>query len=128
LKLRIGYGITGQQEGISNYSYLGNYGLSNNTAQYELGGVFYNMYRPTAYNPNLKWEETATFNVGIDYGFKNNRFSGSIDYYNKDTKDLLNVITQPAGTNFINEFIANVGNMKNEGVEFVFNAAAIQKT
>ncbi|MHB1178160.1 MAG: SusC/RagA family TonB-linked outer membrane protein [Daejeonella sp.] len=127
LKLRVGYGITGQQEGISNYSYLGNYALSNNTAQYELGGVFYNLYRPSAYNPNLKWEETSTINAGIDYGFAGNRISGSVDYYKKKTKDLLNVITQPAGTNFINEFIDNVGNMENEGVELVLTTAAVSR-
>lgn len=127
LKLRLGYGVTGQQEGISNYSYLGNYSLSNNTAQYELGGTFYNLYRPSAYNPNLKWEETATTNIGLDYGISGGRLYGSIDYYKKKTKDLLNVITQPAGTNFINEFIANVGNMENEGVEFIINTSAIDK-
>ncbi len=127
LKLRLGYGVTGQQDGISNYSYLGNYALSNNTAKYELGGVFYNLYRPSAYNPNLKWEETATTNVGLDYGIAKGRVYGSIDYYKKKTRDLLNVITQPAGTNFINEFIANVGNMENEGVEFIVNTVAIEK-
>lgn len=127
LKLRLGYGVTGQQDGISNYSYLGNYALSNNTAQYELGGTFYNLFRPSAYNPNLKWEETATTNMGLDYGFSNGRVYGSVDYYKKKTKDLLNVITQPAGTNFINEFIANVGNMENEGVEFSINTIVIDK-
>lgn len=127
LKLRVGYGITGQQDGINNYSYLGNYGLSNQTAQYQLGGTFYNMYRPSAYNPNLKWEQTATTNAGIDFGFAKNRITGSLDYYFKDTKDLLNVITQPAGTNFINEFIANVGNMENKGLEFLINGEVIQK-
>jgi TonB-dependent starch-binding outer membrane protein SusC len=127
LKLRVGYGITGQQDGIDNYSYLGNYGLSEPTAQYQLGGVFYNMYRPLGYNPNLKWEQTATTNAGIDFGFAKNRISGSLDYYFKDTKDLLNNVTQPAGTNFINEFIANVGNMENRGLEFLINTEVIQK-
>lgn len=127
LKLRIGYGVTGQQDGISNYSYLGNYALSNNTAQYELGGTFYNLYRPSAYNPNLKWEETTTTNLGLDYGISQGRVYGSIDYYKKKTKDLLNVITQPAGTNFINEFIANVGNMENEGLEFILHTIALDK-
>ncbi|HEY0899386.1 MAG TPA: TonB-dependent receptor [Sphingobacteriaceae bacterium] len=127
LKLRVGYGITGQQEGISNYSYLGNYTLSNGTAQYQLGNNFYNMYRPSAYNPNLKWEQTATTNVGLDFGFANNRVTGSVDYYIKNTKDLLNVITQPAGTNFINEFIANVGSMENRGAEFLLNTRVIDK-
>jgi TonB-dependent starch-binding outer membrane protein SusC len=127
LKLRVGYGVTGQQDGINNYSYLGNYSLSNQTAQYQLGGSFYNMYRPLAYNPNLKWEETATSNAGIDFGFAKNRITGSLDYYFKDTKDLLNEITQPAGTNFINQFISNVGNMENKGLEFLINGEVIQK-
>lgn len=127
LKLRLGYGVTGQQDGISNYSYLGNYALSNNTAQYELGGTFYNLYRPSAYNPNLKWEETITSNIGLDYGLFNGRIFGSVDYYKKNTQDLLNVITQPAGTNFINEFIANVGSMENEGLEFIINTVAVDK-
>ncbi len=127
LKLRLGYGITGQQDGISNYSYLGNYTLSNGTAMYQLGNEFYNMYRPSAYNPNLKWEQTATTNFGLDFGFAQNRITGSVDYYIKDTKDLLNVITQPAGTNFINEFIANVGSMENRGMEFLVNGRVIDK-
>lgn len=127
LKLRLGYGITGQQDGISNYSYLGNYTLSNGTAMYQLGNEFYNMYRPSAYNPNLKWEQTATTNFGLDFGFAGNRITGSVDYYIKNTSDLLNVITQPAGTNFINEFIANVGSMENRGMELLLNARVVNK-
>jgi TonB-linked SusC/RagA family outer membrane protein len=126
LKVRAGYGITGQQDGINNYSYLGNYSLSSPTAQYQLGSGFYNMYRPQAYNPNLKWEQTATTNAGIDFGFAKNRITGSLDYYFKDTKDLLNEITQPAGTNFINKFIANVGNMENKGFEFMINGEVVK--
>ena len=64
---------------------------------------FYSLYRPAAYNPNLKWEQTATYNIGADYGFLNNRVSGSIDFYLKKTTDLLSVIDQPAGTNFGNK-------------------------
>ncbi|MEO8794485.1 MAG: TonB-dependent receptor [Daejeonella sp.] len=127
LKLRLGYGITGQQDGISNYSYLGNYTISNATAQYQLGSQFYNLYRPSPYNGDLKWEETATSNIGLDYGFVNNRITGSLDYYFKKTKDLLNEIAQPAGTNFINIFVDNVGNMENKGFEFLINGAVVQK-
>jgi len=126
LKLRVGYGVTGQQEGISNYSYLGNYSISNATAQYQLGNTFYNLYRPLAYNPNLKWEETATTNAGMDFGFANNRVTGSIDVYLKKTKDLLNDIPQPAGTNFTNRFISNVGNMENKGIEFLLSTDVIK--
>src|SRR5690606_12852779 len=75
LKLRIGYGITGQQEGIGNYDYISYYNLSSGTAQYQFGDDFYNMYRPGGYYYNRKWEQTATSNIGIDYGFLNNRIT-----------------------------------------------------
>ncbi|MER3470721.1 MAG: SusC/RagA family protein [Chitinophagaceae bacterium] len=126
LKFRIGYGITGQQEGIGNYSYLGLYTLSTSTAQYQFGNNFYTMYRPNGYNPNLKWEKTETYNGGIDFGFANNRIIGSIDYYFKKTRDLLNNISQPAGSNFSNVITANVGNMENKGVEFNLTAIPVQ--
>lgn len=127
LKLRVGYGITGQQEGISNYSYLGNYSLSTPTAQYQLGTDFYNLYRPAGYNPNLKWESTATSNIGLDFGFAKNRINGTVDVYYKKTSDLLSNVTQPAGTNFINEFTTNVGNMENKGIEFMINTVVIDQ-
>jgi iron complex outermembrane receptor protein len=127
LKLRVGYGITGQQDGISNYSYLANYTLSNATAQYQLGNTFYNMYRPTAYNDKLTWEQTATSNIALDFGFFNNRISGSVDFYLKETTDLLNDVNQSAGTNFAPIALANVGNMENKGVEFMLNTQIVRK-
>ncbi len=127
LKLRIGYGITGQQDGIGNYSYLGNYSISTPTAQYQFGNSFYNLYRPLAYNDKLTWEQTATTNIGLDFGFFNNRISGSVDYYIKKTKDLLNVVNQSAGTNFATSVLSNVGNMENKGVEFVINTQPVRK-
>lgn len=126
LKLRLGYGITGQQEGINNYDYISYYNLSNNTAQYQLGDTFYNMYRPGGYYYNRKWEQTATTNIGLDFGFADNRVTGSLDYYFKKTEDLLNAINQPAGTNFSNTIVANVGNMENQGVEFSINTQAVK--
>ncbi len=122
LKIRLSYGVTGQQDGIGNYDYISYYGLSNEKAQYQFGNVFLQMYRPGGYYANRKWEETATTNLGIDYGFFNNRLSGSIELYYKKTSDLLNQITQPAFTNFSNTIVANVGNMENKGVEFSINA------
>lgn len=121
LKIRLSYGVTGQQDGIGNYDYISYYGLSNDKAQYQFGDVFLQMYRPGGYYANRKWEETATSNIGIDFGFFNNRLSGSIELYHKRTSDLLNQITQPAFTNFSNTIIANVGNMENKGVEFSIN-------
>jgi len=121
LKLRLGYGVTGQQEGIGLYDYLPRYSQSNAQAQYQFGNTFYPLYRPAGYNPNLKWEQTSTYNVGLDYGFLNGRISGSVDFYLKKTKDLLSVIDQPAGTNFSNKILANIGDMENRGVELTIN-------
>ncbi len=126
LKLRLGYGVTGQQDGINNYDYLSFYALSAPNATYQFGDAYYQMYRPGAYNPNIKWEETSTYNAGLDYGFLDNRISGSIDFYVKKTSDLLNNIPQPAGSNFSAFFIANVGSMENKGVEFNINAIPVK--
>jgi TonB-linked SusC/RagA family outer membrane protein len=126
-KLRAGYGITGQQDGIGNYDYLSSYSLSASNATYQFGNVFYQMYRPSGYNPNIKWEQTATTNIALDFGFLDNRINGSVDFYYKKTTDLLNSIPQPAGTNFSAFIIANVGDMENKGVEFNINAQVIKK-
>ncbi|HEX8377601.1 MAG TPA: SusC/RagA family TonB-linked outer membrane protein, partial [Pedobacter sp.] len=126
LKLRLGYGLTGQQEGIDNYSYISYYNLSDSKALYQLGDTFYNMYRPGGYYGPRRWEQTATSNIGLDYGLLNNRITGSLDYYFKKTAYLLNEINQPAGTNFSNRIVANVGNMENQGLEFAINTEAIK--
>ena len=126
LKLRLGYGETGQQDGIGNYDYIARYSLANQQAQYQFGNRFDSLYRPEGYNPNLKWEQTATYNIGVDYGFFNNRITGSIDVYLKKTTDLLSVIDQPAGTNFTNKILANIGDMENRGVEFTINAQLVR--
>ena len=126
LKLRLGYGITGQQEGIGNYDYISYYALSNSLAQYQIGDNFYKAYRPGGYYFNRKWEQTTTYNAGLDFGFANNRISGYVDYYYKETTDLLNEITQPAGTNFSNKIVANVGSMKNSGVELSLNLVPVR--
>jgi len=128
LKLRVGYGITGQQDGINNYDYLSFFSLSSPNAAYQFGNSFYQMYRPGAYNPNIKWEETSTANIALDFGLLNNRINGSIDFYHKKTTDLLNEIPQPAGTNFSAFFIANVGSMENKGVEFNINVEPVKTT
>ena len=126
LKLRLSYGVTGQQDGINDYDYQSFYALSNSQAQYQLGSNFYQMYRPGGYYLNRKWEQTATTNVAIDYGFMNNRISGSIEYYYKETTDLLNNIAQSAGTNFSNQIVANIGSMTNKGVEFSINVQPVR--
>ena len=122
LKLRLGYGVTGQQE-ISDYLYIPTYSLGTNPTGQYLGSY---LLKPNGYSPDLKWEETTTYNFGLDFGFLNNRITGTIEYYDKRTKDLLNSVSAPAGTNFTNIITANVGKMTNQGIEFNVNAVAIQ--
>ena len=126
LKLRLSYGQTGNKDGIGNYDYLAKYYANSNTGQYQLGNVFYNYYTPAAYDPDLRWESTTTYNAGIDYGFAGGRISGSLDAYYKETKDLLSTINIPVGTNFSNLLTTNVGNMEVKGIEANINFAAIQ--
>ncbi len=126
LKLRLGLGVTGQQDGIAYYSYLPVYYQSTSTAQYEFGNNYYYFLRPSAYDPNIKWETTTTANIGLDYGFLNNRISGSIDFYQKKTKDLLSIVPIAPGANFDITLLTNVGNMTNKGVEFTLNTTPVQ--
>lgn len=127
LKLRLGYGITGQQNILQgDYPYIPVYSENKDGAYYPVGDEYLPTYRPDAYNSNLKWEETTTYNAGIDFGFLNNRITGALDYYFRDTKDLINVIEIPAGTNFKNRVVSNIGSMTNSGVEFSINGDAIR--
>ncbi len=127
LKVRAGYGVTGQQDIFNDYPYIANYDSSTATAQYQFGDVFYYLLRPDGYDPNIKWEETTSFNVGFDFGFKGDMISGSVDLYKKITDDLLATIPIPAGTNFTNQILTNVGSMENTGVEVNLNIIALDK-
>lgn len=127
LKLRLGYGTTGQQDIGYLYGYLAYYGASvNDGAQYQFGDQFYRFYRPLAYNKDLKWESTATYNAGADFTFLNNRLSGSVDVYLKKTSDLLNNVPVPPGANFDINLIKNVGNMESRGVEVSLNGSPVK--
>lgn len=126
LKLRMGYGITGQQDGIGDYDYVSYYYLSNISASYQMGDVYYQGFRPSGFYANRKWEQTATSNIALDYGFLDGRITGAIDFYLKKTSNLLNQVSQPAGSNFSAYIVANVGNMENKGVEFSINAEPIR--
>jgi len=125
LKLRLGWGVTGQQDIFSDYPYIANYAEGTSTAQYQFGDEFYTVLRPDGYDPNIKWEETTSYNIGLDFGFNNNRWNGSIDFYKKVTEDLLSVIPIPAGTNFTNQLLTNVGSMDNTGMELTLSYVAI---
>ena len=128
LKLRLGYGITGQQNiNSGDYPYLAVYETNKDGAYYPVLGEGAT-YRPNAYNPDLKWEKTATYNVGLDFGFLNNRINGAVDYYYRKTTDLLNSVFVSAGTNFKNKVLSNVGSLENSGIEFSINSKPIVTT
>ncbi len=123
LKFRLGYGSTGQQDlGNNFYPYYAAYIESTNHDSEYLGDL---LVMPGKYNRDLKWETTDTYNIGLDFGILSNRITGSVEYYKKKTKDLLGVVNVPAGTNFTNRLITNIGKMENQGVEFNINAVAI---
>ena len=129
LKLRLGWGKTGQQEGIGDYNYFATYVMSNGSM-----GSFYDISgdgskaRPNVYNPELTWETTTTTNIGLDWGVMNQRLSGSIDWYYRKTTDLLNWATFSAMTNFRNAFYKNIGSLRNTGIEMSLNWKAISTT
>lgn len=127
LKLRAGWGITGQQAIGGSYVSQAIYQLSLINAQYQFGNSFINTYRPNGYDANIKWEETTTYNLGFDFSIVKGRLGGSLDVYQRDTRDLLNFIQVPAGTNLTNFINTNVGNMVNKGVELALNITAISK-
>lgn len=126
LKLRLSYGQTGQQSIGSYYQHLPTYTASYDESRYYFGDQWYTTYRPNGYDANIKWETTETYNIGIDYGFLNNRISGTIDYYWRTTKDLLNKIFVPAGSNFTNMIETNIGNMKSKGLEIGINVIPVK--
>ena len=126
LKLRGSYGVTGNQDGIANYEYIPSYSLSSNNSLYQFGNSYYNTYTPAPYFPNLKWEQTAATNAGLDFGLLNNRITGTIDYYYKNITNLLNRIYIPVGSNFTNIATVNIGSMINQGLEFSVSALAVK--
>jgi iron complex outermembrane receptor protein len=128
LKLRVGYGVTGQQDITDNdYPYLARYTVSENTARYMFGNQWINTIRPEGYDENIKWEETTTYNAALDYSLLDNRIYGNLEFYYKETEDMINTVPVPAGTNFTNRIVTNIGSMKNQGFEFSVNGVAISQ-
>lgn len=125
-KFRVGFGINGNQE-IGDYLYIPSYSPSTSTAQYQFGSRFVTTLRPNGYDSNLKWEETSSFNVGIDFGILKGRVNGSLEYYQKNTKDLLFERTVPSGSNLTNIILSNIGEVKNTGLELTLNTVAIAR-
>lgn len=126
LKLRVGYGISGNQDGIDPYKSLELYGSS---GQYYDNGKWYRAYQISQNaNENLKWEETSMFNIGLDYNILNSRLSGTIEYYDKRTKDLLYTYQVPVPPYLYPDMLANVGSMSNKGIEVLISGDIIRKS
>ena len=124
LKLRVGYGVSGNQDGIDPYRSLQLYGAS---GQYYDNGKWYRAYQISQNaNPNLKWEETAMFNAGIDFSFLNSRVNGTIEYYDKTTNDLLYTYAVPVPPYLYPSMLANVGSMSNKGIELLLSGDIIR--
>lgn len=124
LKLRVGYGVTGNQE-IPNNLYLEQLSIAG-SATYSLGGQPIPSVLPSNYaNPDLKWERTTQTNFGLDFGLWEGRFSGTIDYYLKNTTDLL-LSFSTAAPSVVNTQWANVGEVENKGLEISFDADLVQ--
>ena len=128
LKLRLGWGITGQQD-ISDNDYPAQalYTIARPGNYYQFGNEFVPTLRPGAYDPDIKWESTTTTNIAIDFGFLDERITGSIDLYKRVTDDLINNIAIPNGSNFSNFLYTNVGSLENKGVEVSLNVRPIAK-
>lgn len=126
LKLRAGWGKTGQQETGNFYPAFGSYSYSNSsTSQYQFGSNFYTLLRPDVYNPNLVWETTTTKNIGLDFGILNNRISGSVDLFDKKSENLIARVPTWAGD--LNNFnVKNVGIIENKGIEANLNVVPVK--
>ncbi|WP_304683859.1 TonB-dependent receptor [uncultured Muribaculum sp.] len=137
LKIRASWGITGQQDiGDDFFPYMPIYTIGNNgnsapnTTAYpniipDGKGGFINVIKPNGYNSDIKWEETTTWNFGIDFGFLNNRIAGNLEVYKRKTKDLLTWATVPAGSNLTNAMNTNIGDLENTGIEFNINTRPV---
>ena len=128
LKLRLGWGITGQQDVGNDYPAQAVYREASAGSYYPIGGQFLPTLRPDAYDPDIKWEETTTLNAGLDFGFVADRITGSVDVYKRTTNDMLNTVTIPSGSNFSNTLLTNVGSMENRGVEVSLNVIPVSKS
>ena len=126
LKLRLSWARTGNQS-FGDYLQYSSYTYSDPQTQVQFGNVFVPTIRPSGVDWNIHWETTDAYNVGLDFGFSNQRFSGALDYYQKRTSDLIFFIPVAAGTNLSNFVTTNVGSMRNKGLELTLNADVLPK-
>src|SRR6266581_829166 len=127
LKLRASWAKTGNQA-FQDYLQYPTYTYSDGQTQVQFGNVYTTTIRPSAVDPNIHWEKTTAYNVGADFGFSNQRFSGTIDWYTKNTSDLIFYVPIPAGTNLGNYVTTNIGSMRNRGLELSVNADIMRRS
>jgi TonB-dependent starch-binding outer membrane protein SusC len=126
LKLRLSWGVNGNQA-FGDYMWVPTYQYGDQHTQVQFGDEWVTTIRPNAVDPNIKWEETTSYNVGLDYGFNNNRIYGSVDFYVKDTEDLIFRVPVAAGTFLSNFVTTNIGSMRNMGLELALHADVLQR-
>ena len=128
LKLRLGYGMTGQQAGdkINDFNWLLLYERNTGSDSYYPLLDDGTLYRPSNYTPDLKWETTTTYNIGLDFGVFDQRLTGSVDWYYRKTDDLLNYAPVEAFVMMRNNAWQNIGSLKNTGVELALSWKAIR--
>jgi len=125
LKLRLSYGLTGQQDIGNDFYYAKRYIVSDQFGQYAIGDKNYYTMRPEMYNEDLTWEKTATYDVGLDFAFLNNRIEGGLDVYYRKTTDLISTVSIASGIGFGNYMTKNIGDLENRGIEFNITARPI---
>jgi TonB-dependent starch-binding outer membrane protein SusC len=126
LKLRLSWGVNGNQA-FADYMWVPTYQYGDQHSQVQFGNEWVTTIRPSAVDPNIKWEETTSYNVGMDYGFNNNRIHGSVDFYVKDTDDLIFRVPVAAGTFLSNFVTTNIGSMRNVGLELALHADVLER-
>jgi iron complex outermembrane receptor protein len=127
LKLRVSWGVTGNED-IEDFLFTTFYAFGTDDARYQFGSEFVRTLRGQGVDPNIKWEETRSTNIGIDFGFWNNRVSGSLELYDKYTDDLLFTVATSAFTNLSDRILTNIGEMENRGVELSINTVVLDKS
>ena len=125
LKIRAAWATTGNQS-FANYQQYTTFQVGDAQSTVQMGNAFIPTLRPSAVNPNIKWESTKSWNIGVDYGFLNQRISGAIDWYIKNTSDLIFSVPIPAGTNMSNYLTENIGSMRNSGIEASLTAEVLR--
>ena len=121
LKLRASWGVNGNQA-IGNYLWVPNYRIGDAFSQVQFGNEFITTIRPTAVDPDIQWEETTSYNLGLDYGLFGDRITGAVEYYVKETDDLIFTVPVAAGTYVSNFVTTNIGSVRNTGLELSLNA------